>query len=79
MEKTPIDLIIRHLRELWEVSTQNILHFLPNVFNGVEIWGVGGPMDGPNPMFLQPPLCLFGIVNRGVVLLEKGPRGVILK
>lgn len=58
---------------------EDILYFLPYVFNRVEIRGMRRPINGPNSILLQPRFDFPQSVNWGIILLEKGSRSIILE
>ena len=60
-----------------EVRTQDILHFLPYVLNGVEIWAVRWVFKNPDTPAFQPFLRLARNMDTGIVLKKKSTWAVV--
>lgn len=50
---------------------EDILHFLPDVFNRVEVRGIKRPINGLNSILLQLCFNFSRGMNRSIVLLKK--------
>ena len=55
----------------WLVTIHLPLDHIPEVFNGIQVWRLGWPWQGPDVVVLHPHLHWPGCVAWSIVLLEK--------